>query len=234
MATDSQIDANRRNAQLSTGPRSSEGKARSARNALKDGFYSKTIVILPGFESEFESLRASLLDSLKPNGDIQDVLFDEILHASWNLVRARIAEVQVYQQQSDPAFDPLVDDKNEAKLKRIHHFTRTNQLARDRAMKQLSAIQTEIRARLQAFPPDENAGVPIFDQQPHSHSVLCHIKDVVSAIRQSERYRSAPLGAKNAAGKNEADLATHDRLAALVAAALIAQRNQIVDTASEA
>jgi len=38
MATDKQIKANRRNAKLSTGPITAEGKAKSSRNALKHGF----------------------------------------------------------------------------------------------------------------------------------------------------------------------------------------------------
>ena len=37
MATEAQINANRRNAQKSTGPRSPEGKAATSRNALKHG-----------------------------------------------------------------------------------------------------------------------------------------------------------------------------------------------------
>ena len=37
MATERQIEANQRNAQLSTGPRTDEGKAQSRANAIKHG-----------------------------------------------------------------------------------------------------------------------------------------------------------------------------------------------------
>jgi len=42
MATPAQVIANRANAQLSTGPRSVEGKAASSRNALKLGIHAKS------------------------------------------------------------------------------------------------------------------------------------------------------------------------------------------------
>jgi hypothetical protein len=43
MASRRQIEANRRNALKSTGPRTQEGKARSRKNALRHGFASLTI-----------------------------------------------------------------------------------------------------------------------------------------------------------------------------------------------
>jgi hypothetical protein len=47
MATLTQIEANRRNAQHSTGPRTAEGKAASSMNALKTGIDAQSSVI-PG------------------------------------------------------------------------------------------------------------------------------------------------------------------------------------------
>ncbi|MBI4907240.1 MAG: hypothetical protein HY820_26685 [Acidobacteria bacterium] len=99
MATEKQITANRLNAQLSTGPRTEEGKARVARNALRDGFYSKALVILPGFEQEFQILRDQLLESFKPDGGVQDILFDEIVISTWNLRRAAFSETEIYSKQ---------------------------------------------------------------------------------------------------------------------------------------
>ena len=51
MATIKQIDANRRNAQNSTGPQSPEGKQTTALNALKTGLYA-TAELIPGERAE--------------------------------------------------------------------------------------------------------------------------------------------------------------------------------------
>ena len=47
MATHKQTEANRRNAQQSTGPRTGNGKARAAMNNLKHGIYAESEII-PG------------------------------------------------------------------------------------------------------------------------------------------------------------------------------------------
>ena len=43
MATQAQIDANKRNAAKSTGPKTEAGKARAKLNALKDGSHARTV-----------------------------------------------------------------------------------------------------------------------------------------------------------------------------------------------
>ena len=48
MATAAQIEANRRNAQMSTGPKTVSGKARASLNSLKHGERAKVVVpVLP-------------------------------------------------------------------------------------------------------------------------------------------------------------------------------------------
>jgi hypothetical protein len=45
MATQAQIDANRRNSQRSTGPVAAAGKAASCLNAVKTGLYAESLLI---------------------------------------------------------------------------------------------------------------------------------------------------------------------------------------------
>ena len=57
MASAAQLDANTRNAQYSTGPRTSTGKARSSQNAVKHGFTGRLLVGLqhgPFADNPFE------------------------------------------------------------------------------------------------------------------------------------------------------------------------------------
>jgi hypothetical protein len=56
MATLKQIEANRLNAQKSTGPTTESGKATSSQNSLKSGIYTKTILIHGEDWDQFEAL----------------------------------------------------------------------------------------------------------------------------------------------------------------------------------
>ena len=52
-----QIDANRRNAKKSTGPKTKEGKAKSAMNSIKYGIYSDKYLIKDESPVEFQNYR---------------------------------------------------------------------------------------------------------------------------------------------------------------------------------
>ena len=76
------IEANRRNAQLSTGPKSLEGKKTVAGNARKHGLLANNVVILTGDgkvdQAEFDSLLGKLHEYYKPVGVAEDPLVQEI------------------------------------------------------------------------------------------------------------------------------------------------------------
>src|SRR5258708_21075888 len=141
MATEKQIDANRRNAQRSTGPRTEEGKAASARNATTHGLTAATLVIQDDEQDEFLDLREGLADSLCPEGTLQEALFEEILKARWKLRRAQLAEAKLY--RDNPEIDPLLDDQIEPKLTRIQIYAKREESSMYRAMRKLGEIQTE-------------------------------------------------------------------------------------------
>ena len=54
MATTNQIEANRKNAQKSTGPKSAQGKADVAKNATKHGLTAQNVIIKGENPEEFE------------------------------------------------------------------------------------------------------------------------------------------------------------------------------------
>jgi hypothetical protein len=95
VATPEQNDANRRNSQRSKGPKTPEGKARSAKNALKHGLLSSG-VLLPGEDAEaFAELSRSLSEDLKPVGALELVLVDRLIDQCWRLQRARKFEAGI-------------------------------------------------------------------------------------------------------------------------------------------
>jgi len=57
MATPTQIEANRLNAQKSTGPRSAEGKAAVRFNALKYGVDAESLILPGEDQAQLEELR---------------------------------------------------------------------------------------------------------------------------------------------------------------------------------
>jgi len=108
MATDKQIEANRLNAQRSTGPRSAEGKARSRFNALQSGIDAESI-LLPGEDpAALEVLRAEYYEHHQPiTPDERDTL-ECVIHAVCLMRRFRVLEAQLVQHElaNTPDLDP--------------------------------------------------------------------------------------------------------------------------------
>jgi len=96
MATPNQIDANRRNAQRSTGPRTPEGKAVSRLNAMKTGITAKSIVIPGEDAAELETLSAEYHDQFQPATALERFLVDALISADWQLRRFHRIEAQLW------------------------------------------------------------------------------------------------------------------------------------------
>jgi hypothetical protein len=88
MATAAQIQANRSNAQKSTGPRTTEGKERASQNAVKHGLLAKEAVIVGEDPAEFEMYREGMLATLAPLGPVETMLAERVVGLSWRLRRA--------------------------------------------------------------------------------------------------------------------------------------------------
>jgi hypothetical protein len=156
MATAAQITANRANSLLSTGPVSAEGKARVSQNACKHGLTSLHLVIREDEREEFETLRESLLAELDPQGAVETITFEELLHAAWNLHRFRTIECDV----SLGTLDDFTDPQTTAVLDRLSRYQTRAQRAYYRALQELRTLQTNRALRAVKLSQAEEAAVP--------------------------------------------------------------------------
>src|SRR5580765_4512925 len=108
MPTLRQIEANRRNAQKSTGPTSVTGKAASSMNALKTGIYAKSLVLPSEKLADLEQLIDEYYESHNPATPEARSLVDDLIYGEWLKRRLRAAETQIwaYDHQENYRPDP--------------------------------------------------------------------------------------------------------------------------------
>jgi hypothetical protein len=95
MTTALQAAANVRNGSLSKGPKSPEGKATSAKNALRHGLCA-LLPVLPGEQPEdWERHHSRIVESLAPVGGLEEELAERVALASWRLRRVAAYETAV-------------------------------------------------------------------------------------------------------------------------------------------
>ena len=134
--------ANAANARLSTGPRTVEGKARSSQNARTHGLTAAQLVIAPEDREEFDELQARLQDDVRPQGALQQVLFDQIVASAWNLRRIRRMEAELT-ASAQTYLDILDNPDLTAKLDRLaRHQTRIERTFH-RSLRELKSLQTD-------------------------------------------------------------------------------------------
>jgi hypothetical protein len=143
--------ASRRNGAKSRGPKTPEGKARSAQNALKHGMRAQQCIVLPGERAAaFEAFEAALLAELAPEGALQAVLAQRVVAASWRLARAERLEAELFAQNMLAGHGlglALIRDCNNARAFDTLLRYRGGTLAELwRALRTLKALQAEAAA----------------------------------------------------------------------------------------
>jgi hypothetical protein len=135
------LAANAANAQHSTGPRTPEGQARSSQNARTHGLTARDLIVTAEEREEFGELLNGYQTDVKPQGAIQQTLFDELFAAAWNLRRVRRMEAALCPDTASYP-DLMKDDELQKKLDRLaRHKTRIERTFH-RSLKELKALQT--------------------------------------------------------------------------------------------
>lgn len=92
MTSTKQIEANRTNAEKSTGPCTSAGKAVSRFNAAKHGLTAQTSVLPSEDPAAFAELRDRVLADLQPSSAVEAELADHVVGILWRLRRVGAVE----------------------------------------------------------------------------------------------------------------------------------------------
>ena len=177
MATEAQNEANRQNAQASTGPKTPEGKLTSSRNAVSHGLFSTAGTPAPEEQNEFTELSAAMQQDLAPEGILEQTLTGEITRAAWRLRRCAAVEDSLVEA------DPFTDAMSSAS-------TSKTQIAVDRArlqthriltrcMTELRRLQNERRFRIEILPPGFNT----------AELGLASYKDLMPAMVAEKRWQ---------------------------------------------
>jgi hypothetical protein len=108
MATEAQVVANRLNARKSTGPRTPDGKAVVAQNAVRHALLAQQAVIGGEDPGEFEFYRDQMLGELSPAGAMESMLAERVVGLAWRLRRAERIQAEVFDSMlNEDATDPV-------------------------------------------------------------------------------------------------------------------------------
>src|SRR4029078_5497460 len=88
MSSEKQIAANRANAKRSTGPNTSDGKARSRMNAWKHGLRADKVVIAGEDVKDWQAIQGELWEEHQPEPGMESLLVERLAHYAWRKLRA--------------------------------------------------------------------------------------------------------------------------------------------------
>jgi hypothetical protein len=91
-----QIEANRRNAEDSTGPRSKAGKRRSSRNAIRHGLTAETVIEPLEDAEDYSAFEEAIAASFDPETAVERELILRLASLLWRLRRATSIETALF------------------------------------------------------------------------------------------------------------------------------------------
>ncbi len=166
MATDKQNEANRLNAQKSTGPRTAEGKARSCLNHVTTGIDAQSAIIPSEDSADLQALADRYFTQFQPATEDERYQVDILVRCDWQSRRLMRGEAQLWKmsmagpiRRNEP--NQMAEGYN-LRPKTFAHLDRRveiNERAYNRARHELERLQSARRiadeASEPAAPPEE-------------------------------------------------------------------------------
>lgn len=105
MTSQKQIDANRRNALLSTGPQTENGKQRSRGNSYRHGLTAETVIVGVEDAAEYGAFESEIIAEYDPKSVVERELTHRLASLLWRLRRAGLIETGLLRIASEHAQD---------------------------------------------------------------------------------------------------------------------------------
>jgi hypothetical protein len=96
-----QIEANRRNSRLSTGPTTEEGKKRSRRNAIRHGLTAETVIHPLEDSADYTAFELAVTVDYEPQTAVERELVLRLASLLWRLRRATAIETGLFTIQAE-------------------------------------------------------------------------------------------------------------------------------------
>ena len=103
------VEANRKNAKLSTGPVTESGKAIVAKNAVRHGILSQEVLLKGEDETSLGDFAERMRAELQPVGEVEALLVDRMIASAWRLRRLVNVEVEIFHREMDSMFGECGD-----------------------------------------------------------------------------------------------------------------------------
>jgi len=167
--------ANQLNALKSTGPKSPEGKSRSAKNATKHGAYALDTLLPNDNPEEFNHFKNEWLKVLSPQNPPELFLAERVASLAWRLQRFAKASTEKHQNHNT-ILSPSYKDENpyytlaktEDRLQSMFH----------RTLKQLHQLQTHQKENPPQPCPYIKEEKPQFEPTPTAEPVQTEIPQI--------------------------------------------------------
>jgi hypothetical protein len=180
MATESQINANRQNAQHSTGPTTESGKAASCKNNFKYGLTGSSFTVLD-FEDqdEFDQLLCGLRFEHQPATMTEHILVETMAQSYWLRKRA------LYLQHQCATDEDLTLEEQQKQLALFLRYQTTHDRAFHRALNDLLKLRSERRKQEIGFESQERKRI----EQSQKQAIIA-LRESAEKRREDEAARS--------------------------------------------
>ena len=177
MTSAKRIEASRRNAAKSTGPRTEAGKATVALNGIKHGLLSRQVLINGEREADLVDFGRRLRAQLAPVGELELLLADRIVSTAWRLRRALGIEAALFDKEATP--DGAFTGYGSKKMIILSRYESTLERGLFKALHELQRLQAARQG--EAVPLPEAMDVEVSVAEPIGVALHCRTSGIKPA-----------------------------------------------------